>query len=700
MSDLQSETTDASASEEISSNNPELSESDSETSSTRRRRRRVEVAPVLDIDNDRVFTNEDVLDEAKTDVGIAHHDLGPDSRSEVRREGIEVEVPENAGTRKRTRRVAEIPSIVEESAALEDTKIDLPEKQDSKPRTRTRKRITAKEKAEEPKSPQLPVNPTIGSTISADVVAQMSSANEKETQNSRKRSRKGSSNDAENNTASKPGRSRRSKSKGQNKNIETTLSHVSADLGVDEEFEIDKKTLKKRLKKLGTGKATGRYCMYVHVDGRNNTQLAITEGRILTEHYVSRADLDETTSIDGNIYMGRVQNVLPGMEAAFVDIATPKNAVLYRADVMYDREKYPRQPPRIEEALQNGQMVLVQVTKNPIAHKGARLTQEVSLAGRFVVLIPKQPDTYGISKRLPDEERRRLRRILDEIRPNDAGLIVRTAAEGATDDELRRDMLRLTEQWEQIKKIASKSEKARSATLVYKEPPLVMRMIREEFNKEFRSIVIDDKNLYEEIKHYVESITPELADRVEYYDPNDELDIYERYHVTEQLTKALEKKVWLPSGGSLIIERTEALTVIDVNTGKNVGSSNLEETVYYNNLEAADEIARQLRLRDIGGIIVIDFIDMEIEKNRFALTDRLREALSRDKTRTQVFEVTELGLVQMTRKRLSEGMVESFADTCPTCEGRGFVIDQEMVGGFAPLALVEKPRESAEIVTD
>lgn len=678
MSDLQSETTDANTSDNKNEASSELIDTTSEKKSSRRRRR-VEIPAELDIDNDRVFTNEDVLDEAKTDVGIIHHDLGPDSRAQQRREGNVSEPDETSGARKRTRRKAKAKANVD--AAEEKHKNQSEDKKKS-PVSRTRKRISIKEKKVETK---VPAKPTIGSTISADLVAQMTPATSKEETKPKRRSRKTEKVDKKDSekTKASSAKSRRKRSSKTSKD-NNLPSHVSADLGIDDEFEIDKKTLKKRIKDLGKGKATGRYSMYVHVDGKENTQLAITEGRILTEHYVSRSDLDESVSIDGNIYLGRVQNVLPGMEAAFIDIDTPKNGVLYRADVMYDHDKYPRQGPRIEEVLRNGQMVLVQVTKNPIAHKGARLTQEVSLAGRFVVLIPNQPTTYGISKRLPDEERRRLRRILDAIRPNDAGLIVRTAAEGATDDELHRDMLRLTEQWEQIKSIAAKAEKSRTATLVYKEPPLVMRMVREEFNKEFRSIVIDNKKLYDKIKNYVESITPELADRVEYYDPSDELDIYERYHVTEQLTKALENKVWLPSGGSLIIERTEALTVIDVNTGKNVGSSNLEETVYSNNLEAADEIAHQLRLRDIGGIIVIDFVDMEIEKNRIALTDRLREALSRDKTRTQVFEVTELGLVQMTRKRLSEGMVESFADTCPQCEGRGFIIDQDMVGGFAP----------------
>ena len=314
------------------------------------------------------------------------------------------------------------------------------------------------------------------------------------------------------------------------------------------------------------------------------------------------------------------------MEAAFVDIGTPKNGVLYRGDVAFDPSDVEGGgKPKIERMLKNGQSVVVQVTKNPIAHKGARLTQEVSLAGRFLVMVPGEPETYGISKRLPDDERRRLRRILDVLRPADAGLIVRTAAEGATREELERDVARLRSQWDQISALAAKSK---SAKLLYQEPDLVLRLIREEFTKEYRGIVIDDRALYEETKGYVEAIAPELADRVEFYDTEDEgLPIFERFHIYEQLMKALDRKVWLPSGGSLVIERTEALTVIDVNTGKNVGRTNLEETVYRNNLEAAEEVARQLRLRDIGGIIVIDFIDMEIRANREDVMRVFRDAL-------------------------------------------------------------------------
>ena len=435
----------------------------------------------------------------------------------------------------------------------------------------------------------------------------------------------------------------------------------------------------------------GRYLMVVHV-GPTATQIAVLEGRTLIEHYVSRP-ADDATQIDGNIYLGRVQNVLPGMEAAFVDIGTPKNAVLYRGDLRYDDEEVDRpgaddttptrgrlggvaRDARIEQLLRTGQNIICQVTKNPIGTKGARLTQEVSLPGRFVVLIPDS-DTYGISKRLGDDERRRLRKILDDIRPAGHGLIVRTAAEGATADELGRDVARLMRQWDHVQALARSS---RAPQLLYREPDLAVRVIREEFNRDYRGVVIDDARLYDQVKEYVTSITPDLADRVELVDPAEEaLPLFERFRVHEQVHKALDRKVWLPSGGSIIIERTEALTVIDVNTGKNVGTSNLEETVFRNNLEAAEEISRQLRLRDIGGIIVIDFIDMEIMANRAEVIRTFREALARDKTRSQVFDISELGLVEMTRKRISEGLVESYSETCPTCGGRGIVFDESLL---------------------
>jgi ribonuclease E len=435
------------------------------------------------------------------------------------------------------------------------------------------------------------------------------------------------------------------------------------------------------------GKPIGRYLMCVHTRP-TATQIAVLEGRALIEHFVSRPT-DHATQIHGNIYCGRVQNVLPGMEAAFVDIGTPKNAVLYRSDVSVDlgdieggstssRSRNKQQnASRIEDILRNGQIITCQVTKNPIGAKGARLTQEVSLPGRFVVLIPNS-DTYGISKRLGDDERKRLRRILDEVRPEGHGLIVRTAAEGATAEELRADVVELGRLW---KEIEAKANRAKGPALLHREPDLAVRVIREEFNRNYRGVILDDPDLFAEVRSYVERITPELADRVEFYDPAKEgLPLFERHHVHEQVHKAIDRKVWLPSGGSLIIERTEALTVIDVNTGKNVGSSNLEETVFRNNLEAADEIARQLRLRDIGGIIVIDFIDMEIRANREAVMNTFRTALGRDKTRSQVFDISELGLVEMTRKRISEGLVESLSGTCPTCNGRGITFDESLIG--------------------
>jgi ribonuclease E len=432
------------------------------------------------------------------------------------------------------------------------------------------------------------------------------------------------------------------------------------------------------------GRPVGRYLMCVHVRP-HATQIAVLEGRTLVEHQVSRA-ADDATQIDGNIYRGRVQNVLPGMEAAFVDIGTPKNAVLYRGDVRYDRDDIETSGssggggggggPRIEQMLRAGQTILCQVTKNPIGAKGARLTQEVSLPGRFVVMVPNS-SAFGISKRLDDAERKLLRRIVDDVRPKGHGLIVRTAAEGASQEELGHDVERLAAQWAAIEAEAGRST---APGLLYREPDLAVRSVREEFNREYRGVVIDDEDLFNEVRDYIEHVNPELADRVELYDPVAEnMPVFERFHVHEQLHKALDRKVWLPSGGSLIIERTEALTVIDVNTGKNVGTSNLEETVYRNNLEAAEEIARQLRLRDIGGIIVIDFIDMEIRENRDKVASALRSALARDKTRTQVFDISELGLIEMTRKRVSEGLVESLSSTCAICGGRGIVLDETLL---------------------
>ena len=466
----------------------------------------------------------------------------------------------------------------------------------------------------------------------------------------------------------------RGRAKGNDRPVEALIAHSPT--------ELDDETLERRRGRERKGRAVGRYSMCVHV-GPTATQIAVLEGRSLIEHYVSRPS-DDVSQIHGNVYLARVQNVLPGMEAAFVDIGTPKNAVLYRGDVHYDPEDIERSGkggkgggrPRIEDVLKAGQTILCQVTKNPIGAKGARLTQEVSLPGRFVVLIPNS-STYGISKRLPDDERKRLRQILDRVKPKQHGVIVRTAAENVTTDEIEDDVRRLLDQWAQIESLAKRSK---APTLLYREPDMAVRVIREEFSQDYRSVLIDDHDLFTAVRDYVASISPELADRVEYYDPEAEaLPLYERHHVHEQVHRALDRKVWLPSGGSLIIEHTEALTVIDVNTGKNVGRSSLEETVFRNNLEAAVEIARQLRLRDVGGIIVVDFIDMEIRPNRDEVTRVFREALARDKTRTQVFEISELGLCEMTRKRIGEGLLESFAGRCPHCEGRGLLIDPDLL---------------------
>jgi ribonuclease E len=444
----------------------------------------------------------------------------------------------------------------------------------------------------------------------------------------------------------------------------------------DGPIELDAETLKRRRGRERRGKPIGRYTMCVSVSGAN-TQVAVLEGRVLIEHYLSRPS-DDVAEIHGNVYLGKVQNVLPGMEAAFVDIGTPKNAVLYRGDLQFDpKDVGGKSRPRIEQVLNAKQVIVCQVSKNPIAHKGARLTQEVSLPGRFVVLVPNS-STYGISKRLPETERKRLRRILDRVKPEQHGIIVRTAAENITDEELERDVSRLVQQWDDIEDLAKKSN---APTLLYREPELAFRFIREEFNKDFRSVLIDDQEMYERVRTYVEGVNPALVDRIQFYDPqNENLPLFERQHIHEQLRKALDRKVWLPSGGSLIIEHTEALTVIDVNTGKNVGKSSLEETVFRNNLEAAEEVAQQLRLRDIGGIIVIDFVDMEVRSNREAVATTLRDALSRDKTRNQVFDISELGLVEMTRKRIGEGLLEAFTTACQDCEGRGHLLDENLLG--------------------
>jgi ribonuclease E len=407
--------------------------------------------------------------------------------------------------------------------------------------------------------------------------------------------------------------------------------------------------------------------------GKDRTQIAVLEDGVLVEHYITRS---EHTSYVGNVYLGRVQNVLPSMEAAFVDIGKGRNGVLYAGEVNYDASQLDGRPPRIEQALKSGQSVLVQVTKDPIAHKGARLTSQISIPGRYVVLVPEGHST-GISRKLPDKERTRLKNILKRLTPEDAGLIVRTAAEGASEEQLERDVARLQAQWEDIQR---KSQTASAPSLVYGEPDLVVRVIRDIFNEDFSSLVVQGDDEWDMVEPYIAHVAPDLRERVSrWVEPGD---AFAHYRIDEQLAKALDRKVWLPSGGSLVIDRTEAMTVVDVNTGKFTGSGgNLEETVTRNNLEAAEEIVRQLRLRDVGGIIVIDFIDMVLESNRELVLRRLVECLGRDRTKHQVAEVTSLGLVQMTRKRIGQGLLDAFSQTCPECNGRGVKV---VVDPFEP----------------
>ncbi|GAB3769112.1 ribonuclease E [Nocardioides ginsengisegetis] len=398
------------------------------------------------------------------------------------------------------------------------------------------------------------------------------------------------------------------------------------------------------------------------------TQIGVLEDKVLVEHYVAR---ESQTSLIGNVYLGRVQNVLPSMEAAFIDIGKGRNAVLYAGEVNWSALGHREgQPRKIESVLTSGQTVLVQVTKDPIGHKGARLTSQISLAGRFLVYVP-DGTTSGISRKLPDTERNRLKALLKEIVPDTAGVIVRTAAEGASEDELTRDVERLKARWEDIEG----KVKGSAPQLLYGEPDLTLKVVRDLFTEDFTKLVIEGDDAWDTVQNYVHHVAPDLEERLERFESPNGKDIFATYRVDEQIAKGLDRKVWLPSGGSLIIDRTEAMTVVDVNTGKFTGSGgNLEETVTKNNLEAAEEMVRQLRLRDIGGIIVIDFIDMVLESNRDLVLRRLVECLGRDRTRHQVAEVTSLGLVQMTRKRIGTGLVESFSENCEHCQGRGVVI--------------------------
>ena len=410
----------------------------------------------------------------------------------------------------------------------------------------------------------------------------------------------------------------------------------------------------------------------------DRTQIAIIEDDVMVEHYVNR---NSNISYVGNVYLGKVQNVLPSMEAAFVDIGKGRNAVLYAGEVNWDAHGLSDTAPRkIENVLKSGQSVLVQVTKDPIGQKGARLTSQISLPGRYLVYVPGG-GMSGISKRLPDNERNRLKSILKNLIPDQAGVIIRTAAEGAPEAELERDVARLKAQWEDIEKKANSSSTS-APSLLYGEPDLTVRVIRDIFNEDFNKMLVQGDQAWDDIQNYIGHIAPELADKIEKWSSN--RDLFAENRVEEQLAKAFDRKVYLPSGGSLVIDRTEAMIVIDVNTGKFIGKGgNLEETVTKNNLEAAEEIARQLRLRDMGGIIVIDFIDMTLESNRELVLRRLVECLGRDRTKHQVAEVTSLGLVQMTRKRVGQGLIEAFSTTCESCGGRGIHIHSDPVNKVA-----------------
>lgn len=401
-------------------------------------------------------------------------------------------------------------------------------------------------------------------------------------------------------------------------------------------------------------------------DGR--IQIAVLEDGLLVEHYVAES---QGGSLIGNVYLGKVQNVLPSMEAAFVDIGKGRNAVLYSGEVDWEAAETGNQPRRIELALKSGDQVLVQVTKDPVGQKGARLTSQVSLPGRFLVYVPGG-NMSGISRKLPESERQRLKSILKTALPEDAGVIVRTAAEGATEDQLIHDVERLKAQWESI----TEKAKGKAPALLHSEPDLLVKIIRDVFNEDFQKLVVSGDQALETISEYLGSVAPDLVERLSAFTLSE--DVFDHYRLGDQIAKALDRKVYLPSGGSLVIDRTEAMTVVDVNTGKFIGSGgNLEETVTKNNLEAAEELVRQLRLRDIGGIIVVDFIDMIHESNQEMVRRRLLECLSRDRTKNQVSEITSLGLVQMTRKKVGVGLLETFGETCAHCAGRGMLVHEE-----------------------
>lgn len=407
-----------------------------------------------------------------------------------------------------------------------------------------------------------------------------------------------------------------------------------------------------------------------------HTQISVIEDNVLVEHYVS--DIQEVATV-GNIYLGRVQNVLPSMEAAFVDIGQPRNGVLYAGEVNWDTTRLEGQPRRIELAFKSGDPVLVQVTKDPIGHKGARLTSQVTLAGRFLVLVPSGGMT-GVSRKLPERERGRLKSIVSKIAPKDMGVIIRTAADGASEEALKKDLENLQRQWSKIEDKRKLYHNGKRAKLLQGEPDVAIRVVRDIFNDDFSKLIVEGDKVYDRIEEYLDTMAPDLKDRLEKWDPEEHQgkDVFDKWQIDSQLRKGMERQVYLPSGGSIVIDRTEAMTTIDVNTGRFIGKGkSLEETVTRCNLEASEEIARQLRLRDIGGMIMIDYVDMVMPANRDLVLRRLVECLARDRTKHQVAEVTSLGLVQMTRKRIGQGLVEAFSEECPTCKGRGFILHDE-----------------------
>lgn len=428
-------------------------------------------------------------------------------------------------------------------------------------------------------------------------------------------------------------------------------------------------------------------------EGARYTQIAVLEDGVLVEHFVTSA---ASASLVGNIYLGVVQNVLPSMEAAFVDIGRGRNGVLYAGEVNWDAAGLGGSNRKIEQALKSGDYVLVQVSKDPVGHKGARLTTQISLAGRYLVYVPGASST-GISRKLPDTERQRLKEILRDIVPADAGVIIRTASEGVREEDIRADVQRLQEQWQGIEQSATDltSKASGAAVALYEEPDVLVKVVRDLFNEDFSKLIIEGDAAWDTIDDYVKTVAPDLLSRIERYEGGEGPDVFTVHRIDEQLAKALDRKVWLPSGGTLVIDRTEAMTVVDVNTGKFTGAGgNLEETVTRNNLEAAEEIVRQLRLRDVGGIVVIDFIDMVLESNRDLVLRRLTEALGRDRTRHQVSEVTSLGLVQLTRKKLGTGLIEAFSSTCTHCAGRGIVLHVDPVDNASNASSPAKKAET------